>query len=586
MRLTWTRGLPEQPGLPEQWNALVLQMETPEVFYTWEWAAAVVRAFGNTLEPWIATAYEGDELVGVAALAKASETEVVFLAGVTADYCDFVSRPAQRKEFVTEVLRALREAGTRTIVLANLPADSATVAELKVGPLFKSFLRTGYVCAQVRLGSGEERRALIDSLLKKKMFRRSINTLQRIGPVTLQHDLGAGLGRGVVEKFCETHVARFLSTGRISNLVSAQRREFLGELARLLADRGWFDLMTLRAGRWVLALNYGFRFQGSWFWYQPTIVNKFEDLSPGYCLLAKIAEDAGRDPEAHLVDLGLGAEGYKERFANAQRITLHITLSRSGMHLWRVRGHYYAAEAIKKRSGLESIVRRVQTVALGGQKRVEQNGWGKMLAWAGRRLQRCVVSADRVLLFQWRPSANDPAERAGLMPITWEILSAGAMRYSQDRETLDYLLRSAARFRLGGNRGYVLMGEDGIAQHFAWAAPYEGFAMAELNEVLHAPSATSVMIFDCWTPLELRGRGLYVQMIGRLARLLSAEGKDVWIFSAAPNFASVAGIEKAGFQMRALLFKRKLLWWSKTRQVSREAPDREQSDRFSNEPVR
>jgi CelD/BcsL family acetyltransferase involved in cellulose biosynthesis len=586
MRLTWTRGLPEQPGLPEQWNGLVLQMETPEVFYTWEWAAAVVRAFGNTLDPWIATAYESDELVGVAALAKASETEVVFLAGVTADYCDFVSRPAQRKEFVAQVLRALREAGTRTIVLANLPADSATVAELKASPSFKSFLRTGYVCAQVRLGSGEDRRALIDSLLKKKMFRRSMNTLQRIGPVTLQHDLGTGLGRGAVEKFCETHVARFLSTGRISNLVSAQRREFLNELARLLADRGWFDLMTLRAGRWVLALNYGFRFQGSWFWYQPTIVNKFEDLSPGYCLLAKIAEDAGRDPEAHLVDLGLGAEGYKERFANAQRTTLHVTLSKSSMHLWRVRSHYYAAEAIKKRSGLESIARRVQTVARGSQTRVEQDGWGEMLAWAGRRLQRSVVSADRVLLFQWRPSANDPGERAGLMPITWEILSAGAMRYSQDRETLDYLLRSAARFRLGGNRGYALMGEDGIAQHFAWAAPYEGFAMAELNEVLHAPSATSVMIFDCWTPRELRGRGLYVQMIGRLARLLSAEGKDVWIFSAAPNSASVAGIEKAGFQMRALLFKRKLLWWSKTRQVSRETPDREQSDRFSNEPVR
>src|SRR5882672_2129497 len=539
MRLTWTRELPEQPELREQWNALVSQMEKPEVFYTWEWAAAVVRAYKSGVAPWIATAYEGDELVGVAALAKSSETEAVFLAGTTADYCDFISRPAQRKEFVAQVLHALREAGTVTVVLANLPADSATVAALEGNSSFKTFLRTGYICAQVRLGSEEERRSLTDSLLKKKMFRRSINTLQRIGPVTLQHDRGAGLERGVVERFCVTHVARFLFTGRISNLVSAQRREFLRELAQLLAEKGWFDLVTLRAGTWVLASNYGFRFRGSWFWYQPTIVNKFEDLSPGYCLLAKMVEDASRDPEAQLVDLGLGVEGYKERFANAQRTTLHATLSRSSINLWRVRGRYRAAQAIKKRPRLESIARRAQGAVRVGRKRAQQNGWANMLAWAGRRLRRSIVSADEVLLFQWRSGTGNSGQSEGFVPLTWEILAAAAMRYSEDSETMDYLLRSAARFR-SNDRAYALVGGDGVAQHFAWVAPYEGFVMAELSEVLHAPSATSVMIFDCWTPRELRGRGLYAHMIDQLARHLSAAGRDVWIFSAAANPASRA----------------------------------------------
>jgi len=84
-----------------------------------------------------------------------------------------------------------------------------------------------------------------------------------------------------------------------------ERREFLFELARLLSDRGWFDLMNLWVGDRVVGSNYGFRFQGSWFWYCPTIVNEFEDLSPGICLLAKVVEDACHDPEVHLVDLGL-----------------------------------------------------------------------------------------------------------------------------------------------------------------------------------------------------------------------------------------------------------------------------------------
>ena len=130
MRLNWTSGLPQEETFRQQWNALVLQMEQPEVFYTWEWAAAFTRSYAGSVEPWIATAYDGDELVGVVALARSSTTEATFLTGTTADYCDFISRPAKRKEFVAHVLHDLQEAGIVTVVLPNLPADSATVAEI------------------------------------------------------------------------------------------------------------------------------------------------------------------------------------------------------------------------------------------------------------------------------------------------------------------------------------------------------------------------------------------------------------------------------------------------------------------------
>src|SRR5437763_4358332 len=109
MRLTWTVGLPQDEKLREKWNALVLQMEKPEVFYTWEWAAAFVRSYGDSVQPWIATAYDEDELIGIVALARSSATEAVFLNGTTADYCDFISAPARRKEFVEHVLRSLAQ---------------------------------------------------------------------------------------------------------------------------------------------------------------------------------------------------------------------------------------------------------------------------------------------------------------------------------------------------------------------------------------------------------------------------------------------------------------------------------------------
>lgn len=567
MRLTWNSGLAERESLREQWNALVFQMEKPEVFYTWEWAAALSRAPESGVEPWIATAYEGDELVGVAALAKSSATNAGFLAGNTADYCDFISLPGRRREFVAQVLQSVREAGIRKLALANIPADSATVAELRDNRSYKSFLRTGYICAQVRLGTEEERQLLVSGLQQKKVFRRSLNALQRLGPVSLQHEM-SGSKEHVIDRFCSTHVERFLSTGRISNLASAPRREFLKELARLLAEKGWFDLTILRVGSWVLALNYGFRFHGTWFWYQPTIVNKFEELSPGYCLLAKIVEDACRNPEVRMVDLGLGAEEYKERFANAERTTLYVTLTSSKRGLWKVKGRYYAAEGIKRRAGLEQFARGMQRMVRDGR----QKGWRNVLAETVVRSMESVASADEVLLFQW-PAGNDaPEEQAALMPLTWEILGAAAIRYSTDRETMDYLLRSAARFRLNQSRGYALTGADGVAQHVLWVAAYEEVGMAELGEVLRAPSASSVMIFDCWTPRELRGQGIYTRAIGWLAGSLCRKGKDVWTFGSKHNTAAVAGIEEAGFQRKASLCRRKVLGWRKTRQECLVAP--------------
>lgn len=562
MRLNWTSRPPEE-NLRKQWNALVLQMERPEVFHTWEWATAVAKAYGSSLEPAIAAAYEGDELTGVVALAKSSAKEAVFLNATTADYCDFISVPEKRREFVAEVLHALRQEAIQTVVLPNLPEESATVAALRADPSFNSFLRTGYVCGQMRLGSEEERKLLTDSLLKKKVLKRALRTLQGMGPLRLRHDSDSPLGESALDEFCAAHVARFLATGRISVLVREERRTFLRELSGLLAGPGWLDLTSLRVGDEAVAWNYGFRYHGSWFWYQPTFVNKLEDLSPGLCLLAKLVEDACQDPQAQMVDLGLGAEGYKERFANTERRTLHATLSRSSLNLWRVRSRYHVAERVKKHPRLEALARHAQTWRRAGEERARKNGLVQTLAGIERRLRRSVRSSDEVSFFRWPGDTVDSAAVRELGAIGWNTLSAAAMRYSSDGETLDYLLRAAARFHSGENRGFALLGADGVAQHFAWVAPYEGFAIAELREILRAPVEGSVIIFDCWTPREFRRQGLYTRAIRDLAWLLTAEGKDVWIFSAATNLASVAGIERAGFQMQLSISRRRILWWNR-----------------------
>jgi hypothetical protein len=313
-------------------------------------------------------------------------------------------------------------------------------------------------------------------------------------------------------------------------------------------------------------------------------VNEFEDLSPGICLLVKVVEDACLDPATDLVDLGLGAEGYKERFANAERTTLHAALSRSILNLSMAKGRYRAASAISTRPRLESLARRAQHSLQSGEQHVREKGWIATLTSAGQRLRRSLMSVDEVRLFRWQ-GATSPPLGSQVVSLSWEILAAAAMRYSEDHETLNYLLRSAHRFRSAPHTGFASIGDDEVAQSFAWVAPYEGFFLREVKEVLRAPTPESIMIFDCWTPREVQAQGLFGRTIGQLAARLSAEGKDVWIFSAADP-APLAAIEGAGFLMQTSLVKRRVLFRTRTSRESQEALDPKHTNALPKEAVR
>ena len=326
--------IPEDAELRRRWNELVQRMERPEVFYTYDWALAVQRAYGSSMSLLVFLAYEGDSLSAVAALAreKKDPETAVFLTGTTADYCDFLSEPGLRHEFVEAVFSELGRRQIRKMVLANLPADSPSVAAISAAASichYRRFMRPAYECARVVLGSTEQRAALKQVTLGKKMLRRNLRSMGKRAPVEVGHETDWKEIEPALQTFNKAHVARFLVTGRISNLVRPERRVFLHELARRLSRSGWIALSRLSIGGIPVAWNYGFQFAGSWFWYQPTMDSAYENFSPGFCLLSKIVETACDQPGLEIVDLGLGAEGYKDRFSTSSRQTSHLTLNRS-----------------------------------------------------------------------------------------------------------------------------------------------------------------------------------------------------------------------------------------------------------------
>ncbi len=588
LRIVLFRQIPEDPDLRGQWNAVVMRVEQPQVFYTYEWALAVQRAYGEVLRPLLFLAYEEGDLCGVAALATdTAQSHVSFLCATTGDYCDFLSAPERRPVFVAAVLAELKTLGHGKITLANLPGDSNTVASLKEAGAqtgYFLFSRTAYDCAQIALDKLERRpedNQLL--LLKRKMLRRVLNTLERVGPLRLDHARSWDEVQPILPAFVRAHVARFLFTGRISNLARHERRIFLEKLAKLLSETGWLALTQLMAGNRVCAWNYGFQFDGSWFWYQPTFDSSLEKSSPGFCLVAKIIEEAANTPAFRTVDLGLGAEEYKDRLANQNRETLCVTLRRSRLHHVREKVRYHTAQIIKASPRLETFVRRGVKVGQRFRRNVERRGVIGTLAQIARRVGALLWSRTEVFFFEACGVLPAVSDETRLEPLNLDNLASAVSQYADDNSTCDYLLRSTARLRERNAEGFDLLDADGTFLHFAWVTAFNGFVLSELNAKVEAPSADCVMLFDCWTPAAARGRGHYAQAIGLIAKIMQEQGKRPWIFSAAGNVNSLRGLKKAGFQYRYSVVRHRFLGWQRIERVTakvHEAPAAEVSVRI------
>jgi CelD/BcsL family acetyltransferase involved in cellulose biosynthesis len=523
------------------------------------------------LRPVLVLAFDDELLVGLVALARQNTGPrgVAFLAGSTADYCDFLSEPGRRQEVVEAVLAELKNRNIRKVVLANLPADSYTVAAISAASRSRYHLhsRHGYFCARVLMGSPKERAALKQATGAKKKLRRYLRDLEKKGKVCFRHDAQWDQVKPILQSFHRAHVARFLITGRISNLTRPERRAFLYELAHELCGSGALTVSRLLVDEIPAAWNYGFQFAGSWFWYQPTVNSSYEDLSPGYCLLAKIVESACDRPDIDVVDLGLGAEDYKYRFATLDRETQYLVLNESFFDHARAVVRDKAAAVAKASPKVESSLRDVISYLAKLRARLREVGLSSMLTSVSRRIWNSLFAFDEVLIFSWIARVENPTGSCGstLRQFDSDLLGLAAMTYVDDPSTLDYLLRCASRLRSHDDRGFVLLNAEGIPVHFCWAKDFEGFRMPELERTLHSPCADAVMIFDCFTPAPIRGRGLFACAIAALADQLNADGKAPWIFGAASNQPALHGIKKSGFAYKFTLGRKRYLFHEATK---------------------
>ena len=513
MDIVVRREISADEELRDAWNRLVLRMERPEVFYTYEWAFAVARAYKDSRQPLLILGYKNGALAGVVALYLDNEkNEAGFLASTTADYCDFICADPDRTEFVCAAMSEFGRLKFQNLVLTNLPDASLEIVvreQKKQG--YYVFSRPAYECAQVVLSKPEEKTRIKSLLERKSSMRRITTKLAKAGPVELIHLQRREPVNAALPDFFRRHVARFLATGRISNHAWPERREFLDDLATLLSQAGWMKFSCLSVGGRQIAWNYGFEFAGSWFWYQPTFDLNYQEYFPGLSLLIKMITEACDSDDIDHIDLGLGAEGYKERVSTQTRQTVYVAASVSIFTHTRKLLRYHAAAWVQSIPWLEKWVRQMLKRAAAVLEKIKSEGVTSGVRWVYGRARRFLAWSEEVVFFQWNPQTSiDSADERNieLRSIDLDVLARATMKYVHEPETIAYLFRAAERLAFPGSRGFALMsGDDPV--HLCWVADFQGFHMAELEWRLSAPSPNAVMIFDCWTPLSERGHGHY-----------------------------------------------------------------------------
>ena len=566
--------VPNDPEFAESWDSLVLVMARPEVFYTHEWALAAARAFSESLHPMVVRVFEGDILRGVVPLARLgrSPDKVVFLGDTTADYCDVVCHPAHNSRVIGATLEALRAAGLKTWTLSNVPKASPSIACLsRMASSSGAHVawRSETTCRVVAFAGQGQRAEIRQAATSKKSVQRHLNALRRIGAVQVEHLTTWDDARDAFPQFFNSHIARFLSTQRLSPYLEESRRNFLMLMGELISQRGWLQLSRLTVDGEPVAWNVGMRYGSRVFWYAPTFDPRLERLWPGEVLLAELIGNATLDQGIGEVDLGIGEEFYKTRFATTTRENMQgiLNLSHTRQAVTAVRNTLIDQAA--RHESLDHKLRSAQEQLAVVRGKVAKEGLLAAATSVLRRVRQSLWSEVEVAVFRFPgpnpPEADlphhDPLQAVG---IDWHVLAAFALCYADDPPILSILLRTTRHLR-SGREGYAGVTNDGTFAHLAWLAPFHDFWIDEIEAILPGVREDAEVISDCWTPPAERGRGHYTAMIRGLAKLVMGRGREAWIFASVNNAPSLRGIQAAGFEKVGTATHSRRLGMKKTR---------------------
>jgi CelD/BcsL family acetyltransferase involved in cellulose biosynthesis len=351
----------ELENLGSEWDRLWQISPRSEVFGRRDWLRAWWRAYGRERKLCAAVVRRKEKIIGIWPLCRAGRV-VTALGMPRSDYNDMLCEGSDAPEVFRSSLEALvaLSPGWARLEIENVPEDSAlalAASDISDAPDSRVFLEKGQECSKVCAG-GEDR-DFLEQLTSNKHLRRKEHRLSRFGPISFIHLTKREDIFEHLPDFFEQHIGRRELAGEKSMFLVQRERDFYRYLVEEMDPEKTLRFAVLKAGDVTLGYHLGFETNGKYLCYKPTFNSEYSKWSPGEVLFRNIFEYVAERGLSEC-DFTVGAEGFKERFANARGHNYELKVFNASFAGAVEKGVDQAKAMIKKRPWLYSAVNSVR----------------------------------------------------------------------------------------------------------------------------------------------------------------------------------------------------------------------------------
>lgn len=293
-------------ALEAEWLALAVRTPGATPFQTPMWLLPWWRAFGSNDLAVIAARNE-NRLEALAPLYiirddDSDESLGVFLGTGISDHLDVLGDASL-------VIGEMARLHCQLWDLQQLPASSSMLSAPLPDGFSADNVEDQEPCPILSIeGAGDDLQNLVSTHFRKKIryYRRA---LERIGEVRVESPAPETLDDLLTALF-DLHAARWQRRGLPGLLADDASQQFHRDVARRMLNAGMLRLYATRCNDRIVAVFYGYAFQGTVYYYLSGYDPDLEKLSIGTILVAHAIEEAVRDG-ATTFDFLRGAEEYK-----------------------------------------------------------------------------------------------------------------------------------------------------------------------------------------------------------------------------------------------------------------------------------
>jgi peptidoglycan/xylan/chitin deacetylase (PgdA/CDA1 family)/CelD/BcsL family acetyltransferase involved in cellulose biosynthesis len=346
MRIALHESWEDLSNLRSDWNCLLAESCSDTIFLTWEWCEAWWKTYGDGLSLFVLSAWEEDELVGIAPFyADTSRywpkmrTHMRMLGDGSgdSDYLDCFTKRGQERQILLSFLEFLDSVPRRWdwIQIEGVPQDSPCLAALSQTATERGWriVSENIPCAALRLPDTWDK--YLDSLRPRvrAKVRSALNYFEEQLTVTPTECASGGELDTWLAQLFDLHARRWQTRSGPGVFQNQSRRLFYRALSDSCLQKGWLAFHRLAWGDRPLALQFGFRYHNRFYALQEGYDPSFKALRPGIALRAWIVRD-GIERRLENYDFLAGTSRHKLDWGAHPTVSCRLLLARKPVAAW------------------------------------------------------------------------------------------------------------------------------------------------------------------------------------------------------------------------------------------------------------